>query len=115
MPTNGLLISCAPRRRVIAQQEYRHIAWSVLLGIRYLHSLELVHADLTPGKVQLKGACFAQSSISFNDFCECPLIARNYVKNAAMLKETLPVCFGDSSFYAPGSSPNKLYVQDTCP
>ena len=99
-----------PRRRPIAQQEYRHIAWSVLLGIRHLHSLELVHADLTPGNVQLKGAGFAESAISFNEFCQYPLIARNYVRQAAMLKVTLLVCIADSGFCVPGSSRNKLYV-----
>ena len=70
---------CLPRRRPIAQQEYRHIAWSVLLGIRHLHSLELVHADLTPGNVQLKGPGSVESAINFNEFCQHPLIARNYV------------------------------------
>ena len=101
---------CLPRRRPIAQQEYRHIAWSVLLGIRHLHSLELVHADLTPGNVQLKGAGFAESAINFNEFCQYPLIARNYVRQAAMLKVTLLVCIADSGFCVPGSSRNKLYV-----
>ena len=66
---------CLPARRSLAPQEYRHIAWSMLMGIMHLHFHELVHSDLTPCSVQINGQGFGESADSFGDFCGDPQVA----------------------------------------
>jgi serine/threonine protein kinase len=76
---------CLPDSRSLAPQEYRHIAWSILLGITHLHSIKLVHADLTPCNVQLKGAGFGDSAIDFAVFGDDRHFAGKYFEKAASL------------------------------
>ena len=99
---------CRPGRRVIAPPEYRHIARSMLLGIRYLHSHSLVHADLTPCNVHVKGVGFGECAGSFDEFCVRPRVAMQYALAAASLKNTLTVSIADCCFCVPGSLRSKL-------
>ena len=74
----------------------------MLLGITHLHSLKLVHTDLTPCNVQLKGAGFGDSAIDFAVFGDDRHFAGKYFEKAASLKHTLLVCIADCSSCVPG-------------
>ena len=73
---------CLPRRRPIAQQECRHIAWSMLMDII---SHELVHSDLTPCSVLISGEGFGEGAYSFGDFCDDTCVAFKYAEKGAQL------------------------------
>ena len=101
---------CLPARRSLAPQEYRHIAWSMLMGIMHLHFHELVHSDLTPCSVQINGQGFCESADNFGDFCGDPHVAWKYFEKAHMLGNSLRVCIADCNSCVSGSLRSMLLV-----
>lgn len=99
-----LLTWCLPARRSLAPQEYRHIAWSMLMGIMHLHSHELVHSNLTPCSVLISGEGFGESADSFGDLCDYLGVAFTYAEKAQSLADTLRVCIADSKICVSGSA-----------
>ena len=72
---------CQPGFRQLAQQEFHHIAWSMVLGIAYLHKQGLVHSEINPDNVPLKGSGIWEHAAA----------------NASMLSQTLQVCMSGFS------------------
>ena len=72
---------CQPGFRQVAPQEFRHIAWSMVLGIAYLHNQGLVHSEINPDRVLLNGSGIGEHAAA----------------NASMLSQTLQVCISGFS------------------
>ena len=72
------------------------------MGITRLHLLKMVHTDLTPCNVQLKGAGTGDCAIDFAVVGDDRQFAGKYFEKAASLQHALLVCIADCSSCVPG-------------